>query len=306
MPVAARGPRLRPARYGSLAALAALVTSGCTSPADILNSFAPVSGIEVATSIPYATGARRTLDIYRPAQAARAPVIVFFYGGSWQGGEKETYRFVASALARRGYVTIVPDYRTFPDVRYPDFLRDSARALRWARNNAARFGGDPRRLYVMGHSAGAYNAAMLALDGRWLGEVGLSPRSSVAGLIGLAGPYDFLPLRDPKLIEIFGGANRRDTQPASYVAGREPPALLMTGTFDTTVDPGNATRLADRLRAHGNDVTVRHYPAVGHVTIVGAVAGPLRFLAPVLDDVDAFIVRTTTAQRVARLMEAAE
>ena len=133
--------------------------------------------------------------IYRPQDAKTAPVIVFFYGGSWQSGNKSIYKFVGSALARRGR-GVVPDYRVYPEVIYPAFLEDGALAVRWTKDNATRFGADPNMLFVMGHSAGAYMAAMLALDSRWLGRAGLSPRRDIAGLVGISGPYDFLPLHD--------------------------------------------------------------------------------------------------------------
>ncbi len=253
---------------------------------------AAAQGTAVSRSIPYAGGARNILDVYQPADARRAPVIVFLYGGSWQGGSRSTYAFLANALARRGYVTVVPDYRVYPAVRFPGFLEDSAKAVRWARDNAAKFGGDPDTIYLMGHSAGAYNAAMLALDGRWLKAVGMSPKR-IAGFIGLSGPYDFLPLKDGTLSAIFGGNNRPETQPISYVSRGAPPSLLATGTFDTTVEPANSSRLAERLRAAGNDVTVRRYPAVGHVTILGGFGTPLQPLVPVLDDIDQFIRRTS-------------
>ncbi len=253
---------------------------------------ATAQGTSVTRSVPYAGTARNTLDVYRPDTARRAPVIVFLYGGSWQGGSKSTYSFLAGALARKGYVTVVPDYRVYPAVRFPGFLEDSAKAVRWARDNAAKFGGDPDTIYLMGHSAGAYNAAMLAFDGRWLKAVGLSPRR-IAGFIGLAGPYDFLPLKDGTLAAIFGGNNRPETQPINYVSRGAPPSLLATGTLDTTVEPANSSRLAARLRAAGNDVTVRRYAATGHVTILGGFGTPLQPLVPVLDDVDRFIRRTS-------------
>jgi acetyl esterase/lipase len=271
--------------------LATLLLSGC-SPADTLNFLAWRHGIEITRSAAYGAGARQTLDIYQPGGATGSPVIVFFYGGSWQSGDKATYLFVAAALARRGYLTVVPDYRVYPEVRYAGFLEDGARAVRWAKDNAARFGGDPNKLFVMGHSAGAYIAAMLALDGRWLQEVDLAPDRDIAGLIGVSGPYDFLPLRDGTLKVIFGGANEPATQPISHVAPGAPPALLVTGRRDGIVDPGNSSRLAARLRAAGNDATVETYPWVGHLSIIGTFALPLRFLAPVLRDVDAFIAKT--------------
>ncbi|MGB7034270.1 MAG: alpha/beta hydrolase [Xanthobacteraceae bacterium] len=291
-------PHARRTERLSASVLATLILTGC-SPAAPLNFLARHHGVEIARSIAYDAGARRTLDVYRPSAATAAPVVVFFYGGSWQSGHKETYLFVAAALARHGYVTIVPDYRVYPEVRYPDFLEDGARAVRWAKDNAARFGGDPEKLFVMGHSAGAYIAAMLALDGRWLKKVNLTPDRDIAGLIGISGPYDFLPLRDGTLKVIFGGANEPATQPISHVSRGAPPALLVTGTHDGTVDPGNVSRLAERLRAAGDDVTVKSYSWVGHLSIIGAFARPLRFLAPVLHDAEAFITTTLQQRRSA-------
>ena len=246
-------------------------------------------GTEITHSVAYGENPRQTLDVYRPASATRSPVVVFFYGGSWQTGDKETYLFAATALAQRGYVVVVPDYRVYPEVRYPAFLEDSARAVRWAKDNAARFGGNPDKLFIMGHSAGAYIAAMLVLDGRWLQKVGLTPNRDIAGLIGISGPYDFLPLHDGLLATIFGGDNVTDTQPISHVMPGAPPALLVTGQRDGIVEPGNTTRLAARLAAQGDKAMVKTYPWVGHITIIGSFALPLRFLSPVLDDVARFI-----------------
>jgi acetyl esterase/lipase len=151
--------------------------------------------IALTTSIAYAEGARHTLDVCRPKSATAAPIIVFFYGGGWRSGSKRTYRYVAKALARRGYVAVLLDYRIYPQVRYPDFLDDGALAVRWVKDNAKRFGGDPQKIFLMGHSAGAHIAAMLAIDATWLQKVGLVPGRDIAGLIGISGPYDFLPLR---------------------------------------------------------------------------------------------------------------
>jgi len=269
-------------------AVLGFAVAGCT-PAAPLNLLARRDGLEVHTSLAYADGPRQTLDVYRPRAAQAAPVVVFFYGGSWQGGSKETYPFVATALARKGYVTVVPDYRVYPEVRFPAFLEDGAQAVQWVAQNAKRFGGDPARIILMGHSAGAHIAAMLALDPQWLGARGLDPRRDIAGLIGISGPYDFLPIRDPDLQLVFGGADRAITQPIMFVRGGEAPALLLTGDADTTVDPGNTPRLANKLRAAGSNVREIVYPGVKHLTIIGAFAPVLRFLAPTLADVDAFI-----------------
>jgi acetyl esterase/lipase len=247
--------------------------------------------------IPYARGARHTLDICRPRTAAAAPVVIFFYGGGWRSGNKRLYRYVARALARRGHVAVLPDYRVYPEVRYPDFLDDGAAAVRWTIDNVASFGGDPHKIFLMGHSAGAYIAAMLAVDPVWLGKTALMPGRDIAGLIGLAGPYDFLPLRDETLKIIFGGADRPETQPICHVAPGAPPALLLTGDADTVVDAGNSTRFAERLRAAGNDASAVIYPRVGHLNIVAALSLLLRFFAPVLRDADAFIARTLQSRR---------
>jgi acetyl esterase/lipase len=291
-PAAATKPWRRPL------VLLMLLTAGCT-PADPLNMLAWRGGWDVTSSIPYASGPRHTLDVYAPRGAADAPVIVFFYGGNWQSGRKEMYRFVAAALAARGYVTIVPDYRVYPDV-FPAFLEDGALAVAWAKQNAARFGGNPGKLVLMGHSAGAHIAAMVTLDGQWLRTVGLDSQKDIAGLIGIAGPYDFLPLRDPTLQAIFAADDMTRTQPISFVSGGEPPALLVTGRTDQTVSPGNTRRLAARLRAAGNDVSEIVYPRVGHLSIIGAFAPVLRFLAPLLRDIDMFVGRATAQSQAGR------
>ena len=258
--------------------------------------------IQLTQSIAYAERSRHRLDVCWPRAATAAPVIIFFYGGAWQSGYKELYRYVAKALAQRGYVAVVPDYRIYPEVRYPDFLDDGARVVRWVKDNIARFGGDPDKLFLKGHSAGAHIAAMLSIDARWLGKVGLDPRRDIAGLIGIAGPYDLMPLRDEKLKMIFGGVNRPETQPIFHVAPGAPPALLMTGGRDRLVEPGNSVRLAARLVTAGNAATVLTYHRVGHFIIIAAVAPFLRFLVPVMRDVDAFIAATlrTPQRNIAR------
>lgn len=263
-----------------------LLTS-CT-PAAPLN-FLARNGAWTMTTEKYGPGSRNGVDIYTPTGSTNAPVIVFFYGGNWQSGDKETYRFVAASLAARGYVTVVPDYRVYPEVRIAGILQDAAQAFAWAKRNVGRFGGDSKRMFVVGHSAGAHIAAMLTLDGSWLAKVGLNSRRDIAGFIGVAGPYDFLPLHDDALKAIFAGNDLTRTQPISFVTGNEPPALLVTGRQDLIVDPGNTARLAARLRVKGDDVTEIEYPAIGHMAIVGAFAPVLRLLAPVLDNVDAFV-----------------
>jgi acetyl esterase/lipase len=278
-----------------LAPLLMLSLVGC-SPVTLLNA---TSGgdFHVTKNIAYMPGPRGTLDVYVPDDAVNAPVVVFFYGGSWQGGSKNMYRFLGAALAARGVVTIIPDYRVYPDVRFPVFLQDSAAAVAWAHANAQNYGGDPHRLVLMGHSAGAYNAAMLALNPAYLGAVGLNPQRDIAGFIGLAGPYDFLPLHDPVLETIFGPpGNLAATQPINFVTPGAPPAYLAAGLRDTTVDPGNSQRLAAKLRAAGDAVQERYYPKLNHTLIIGSTSQLLGFIAPVLPDCLTFIHDVTTAK----------
>ena len=255
--------------------------------------------IALFRNIAYGEGARHTLDVCRPKTATAAPVVVFFYGGGWRSGNKEMYRYAAKALARRGYLAVLPDYRIFPDVRYPDFLDDGARAVRWVKDNAHNFGGDPDRIFLMGHSAGAHIAAMLSVDTTWLGKVGLQPGRDIAGLIGIAGPYDFIPLRDETLKIIFGGADRPETQPIFHVTPGAPPALLLTGDKDDVVDAGNSIRFAARLRTAGNEATAVSYRRIGHYIIVAALAPILRILAPVLRDTDEFVARVLRSRGAA-------
>ena len=262
--------------------------SSCSGPG-LLNAVAPSQGITVTTGVSYGEGPRHKLDLYKPAQA-HAPVVVFLYGGSWKSGDRSTYGFAGSAFADRGFLTVVPDYRVYPEVRYPAFIDDAAAAVAWTKAHIAEYGGDPDRVFLIGHSAGAQIAAMLTLDKAFLGRVGLDPDRDVAGMIGLAGPYDFLPLNDPDLDDIFAPAGElRKTQPIHYARAGAPPMLLLTGESDTTVYPRNSRALADRIEGLGGWATLKTYTGVGHLTIVGALSGLLSWKAPILDDCVAFM-----------------
>jgi len=276
----------------SLIAGLGVLASGC-SAVGVLNASAQVAdpGVTLTRDIAYAPGERRSLDVYTPTRPAPGrPVVVFFYGGSWDSGSKADYAWVGRALAAQGFVTIVPDYRLYPEVRWPAFLQDSAEAVKWAHDHASDYGGQASRLVLMGHSAGAYNAMELAVDARWLRAVGMDPAKDIAGVVGLSGPYDFLPLRSPELKTIFGPPDQRpDTQPINHVDGRSAPMLLITGDRDHTVDPGNSDRMAARVIAAGGQARVIRYPTLDHVRTVAALAPALRFLAPVMREVKAFV-----------------
>ncbi|TFW16249.1 alpha/beta hydrolase [Duganella callida] len=273
-----------------LLAAAPLVLAAC-SPLKTLNALSPGTGYQRIADLAYGDGPRRKLDVYRPSEArGAAPVVVFFYGGNWVGGERADYAFVGRALAARGIVTVIADYRLYPEVSYPDFLRDAAQAVAWARREAARYGGDPGRLFVMGHSAGAYNAAMIALDERWLAAQAMSP-SQLRGWIGLAGPYDFLPIENPTTKPVFHFPDTpAESQPIHQVGAAAPPALLIAARKDKLVDPArNTGHLAAALRAQHTPVRELYYDKVSHTTLVATIAVPLRWLAPTLDDVAAFV-----------------
>ena len=272
---------------------ASLVALAACSPLATLNAVIPASGYLLNADVAYGALPRQQLDIYRPAQPAPAagwPVVVFFYGGSWNRGEKADYKFVGEALASKGVLTLVADYRLYPEVRYPDFLNDSAQALSYGLAEARRLGGDPKRVFVMGHSAGGYNAAMLALDPRWLAQTGHTPRE-LAGFIGLAGAYDFLPMTNVDAQPVFFHPNYPpNTQPIELADANAPRTFLGAAVKDSLINPErNTVGLANRLKSVGVPVTLKMYDGVSHITLVASMARPLRFLAPALDDVVAFI-----------------
>ncbi len=267
-----------------------------------INLLAAIDSRRTAQGLPYGTAPRQVYDLYTPDAASRPaagwPLVVFIYGGSWNRGERGEYRFVGEALAQRGVLAMVIDYRLHPEVRYPEFVRDSAAAVALALRQAGTWGADPRRVLVMGHSAGGYNAAMVALDARWLAAAGHSP-AELAGWIGLAGPYEFLPIKTPEVQRAFDHPNvPADSQPIHHAAGGRLPALLLAARTDTLVDPQrNSGQLAAALQAAGQAVTLRDYDRVNHLSLVGAIAAPLRWLAPVLDDVVAFVESQATLRR---------
>ena len=272
-----------------------LVLSAC-SPVKLLNALTPDSTFDKTAGIAYGDDPRQKLDVYVPRHALPdAPVVVFFYGGSWNSGAREDYNFVGEALASRGIVAVVADYRLYPQVRYPLFLQDAARAVAWTKAHIREFSGNPQRLYLMGHSSGGYNAAMLALDGDLLAAAGMSPKD-LRGWIGLAGPYDFLPIENPAVRPVFFWPNSPpQSQPINHVSRDAPPALLIAASRDELVNPTrNTGGLAHKLRAAGVPVQDFYYSRPNHITLVATLSRPLRGLAPVLDQVVDFIKHTPT------------
>ena len=274
-------------------ALALAALAAC-APLRTLNVLASAgSGHRLNENVAYGTLDRQKLDVYTPTSTAPPggwPLVVFFYGGSWNTGARAEYRFVATALAARGVLTLVADYRLYPEVRYPEFLNDSAQALAWGLEQAARLGANPKRVFVMGHSAGAYNAAMLALDPRWLSGTGHTP-AELAGWIGLAGPYDFFPTDNLDAQPVFFHPNYPEhAQPIEFPSSSAPRTFLAAPVNDTLVSPTRSTKsLATKLQSAGVPVTLRMYERASHTTMIGAFALALRWVAPVLADVSVFI-----------------
>ena len=269
----------RGAVVGGLAAL----TGGC-SPAALLNATVPRTGYTLEADLPYGRLPRQKLDYYAPAAPrADGKTVLFFYGGAWRQGNKADYLFLGQALASRGIGVVVADYRLFPDVRYPAFIQDGALAVGWS---ARRFGSE--RLFLMGHSAGAYIASMLAANTTYLRAVAVD-RLKLGGLIGIAGPYDFQPRNYRWLRDIFDDADNAAIQPITHATAPLPSALLLHGADDHLVAPRNSERLAAAWQTARAPVELKLYEKVDHLTIVGAFADVLQGRAPTRGDVLAWL-----------------
>ena len=281
-------------RRAALAGLAALTGVGCTRIRFLAaNVPAKFGSYKRKADIAYGGGPQHLLDVYIPDNpgAAPPPLVVFWHGGRWSSGDKADYLFVGAALAQLGYMAVLPNYRHYPEVRMAGFMDDAAQAALWASAHAESYGGDPERLYLMGHSAGAHMAVLLTLDERYFAAAGrAAPR--IAGIIGLSGPYDFLPLREPDVQDIFGPPDLYpESQPINFVRAGAPPMLLVHGLMDDTVAPKNSRNLATALRACGVPAALKLYHGVMHADTVASLSKPARGRAPTLADIAAFVGR---------------
>lgn len=291
-------PRRRAFLVRWAAAGLAVFLGGCANLGiGVVNALVPSEGYRRETAIAYGPHPRQALDVYVPTagEAGARPVVLFFYGGSWQFGDRGQYKFLGEALASRGVVTVIADYRLYPEVKFPAFMDDSARALRWVESHAATYGGSTKSIYIMGHSAGANMAALVALDPRYRGSTPLK------GLIGLAGPYTFQPLEIDSVKAVYEGTNIADARPVAFVSKTSPlpRAFLAHGRGDDTVHLFHTERMAQALRAQGGDVRLVFYDSIGHVMLMGVFARPFRGKAPVIDDVMQFIAETEQQLAVA-------
>ena len=276
-----------------------VLLAGCTG-LGALNTVLPKDGHteQVVKGIAFDTHPRQKLDVYVPKDITRpAPVVLFLYGGSWKSGKREDYAFVGHAFNARGYVAVLPDYRLVPEVRYPEFITDNANALRWTAENIGRYGGDPQRLFVVGHSAGAYNAVMLALDDNVLEGTGAYP-PSITAVAGLAGPYDFLPMVYQATKDAFEGvADLPATQPVNLVSVSSPPMVLITGTSDKLVSPEHSQSLHHAAQSIGASSTLITYADVGHIKLLLSLSKPFRTSTPALDDIVEFFDHAESLDR---------
>ncbi len=276
----------------ALIGLAATVSAAC-APVKVLNSLIPTQGYELHAEIAYGDLPRQKLDVYRPRQSAHhLPVVIFYYGGSWDSGEKADYKFAAEAFASHGLIAVVPDYRVYPDVLFPGLMADPASAAKWVKQNIHQYGGDPARVFLAGHSAGAHLAVMLSLNPEYLAKENLRPQD-FRGTIASAGPYDFLPLKSRRLREIFGDESQQwKSQPIAFVNGNHPPMQLLVGLKDATVWPRNTFNLAAKIKEAGGQVEVVEFSDYGHIDMAAKLAKPLRgdgrLLAHMIDFIERY------------------
>ena len=283
----------------SIASLAVLLPLLAPVPALALGMMDPFNlppamdggAVKSGDGIAYADGPRKKLDVYTPRNLkSTAPVLFFIYGGGWNHGDRGDYQFVGNAFASRGFVVVIADYRLYPEVKYPDFLDDCAQALRWTQDNIVRYGGDPGRLFLAGHSAGAYNAVMLALDHSFMRDYGVT--IPIKGVAALSGPYNFYPFEYDEVKNTFGSAQSPEgTQPINLVGTDDPPFFLASGTHDPIVRIQNTQAMAQTLRTAGDWVTEKYYEGFGHMEPVLALGAMWRWRAPVLDDVVGFFAQ---------------
>jgi acetyl esterase/lipase len=262
------------------------------SPALLVDSIDRIASradvVKIADGIAYGTNQDNSLDIWSTAEKGKAPrpVMVFFYGGGWANGTRTEYSYAARPFVEAGYIVVLPDYRKVPTVRFPGFVEDSAAAVKWVQANIAKYGGDPGRVNVAGHSAGAYNAVMLALDPQWLGD------KPVTSAISLAGPADFYPFTSKRAIDAMSQfPDPKVTQPIHFVRKDAPPILLIHGTDDTVVRIRNANSLYAKQKAAGGDITFRPQQDASHDDLVLALGTLFRGRYPVVAESVTFLNR---------------
>ena len=261
------------------------------------------AGTRIAEAVPYGRDPIQAVDIYTPAaatpqaSAAPLPVVIWFHGGGWNNGGRPQYAFAGRAFSGQGFVTVVAGYRLDEEGKFPNFMEDAAAAIAWTHANIARYGGDPDRIVLAGHSAGGHIVTLAGLDESWLGDLA-RPNGAIKGVIGIAGAYDWLPFTPGSSSDKYLGHTRplSRTQPVTYVRADAPPMLLLWGDADTLVFRRNIVSLTAAQTAAGGQVQSKIYPGIDHSEIVMALSRPFRGKAPVLADAVAFARRVTSEQ----------
>ncbi|GAB2563563.1 alpha/beta hydrolase [Spirosoma aerophilum] len=216
----------------------------------------------VATNAPGVDAERHLLDVYTPRKASRStpmPVVVFIHGGSWNSGNKNLYAFIGRRLAKQGVVAVIINYQLAPAVQVPAMADDCARAVQWTAQHIAEYGGDPNRIFVMGHSAGGGLAALLATDSQLFSQLGLT-KNPVKGAI-LDDPagldmFDYLTKmeypNDQQYLIPYGKdpAEWRSVSPIYSVSDATPPMLLYVGERTYPGIAGSSKRFHQRLLEH--------------------------------------------------------
>jgi dipeptidyl aminopeptidase/acylaminoacyl peptidase len=255
----------------------------------LVNFPAHFDGAEVKHDIAYGATPEQKLDIYIPTHdpAQKLDVVVFIHGGRWTNGDKSDYKFLGTTLADRGYITVITDFRQYPQVKFPVFVQDNARALVWVSNHIAAYGGDPSRIHLTGHSSGAHIAALLTADKSYLRREGRGP--IIYDFIGLAGPYAFTP-DEPDLQDMFGPPkNYPAMQAPTFITGKQPPMLLLYGDADTDVKIYNLQKLRDKILSKHGCVKTIIYPGIDHIDLISALSWVGPHSAPVMQDMVDFM-----------------
>jgi acetyl esterase/lipase len=288
--------QFKPSMRWALLAVSALLTACSGLLFGVANAPTYFGSLQRAHDVSFGSDSRQSLDVYAPASAKRRPVVVFWHGGSWETGDKSRYRFVGDALAKRGFIVVLPNYRLYPAVKFPAFIEDAARAVAWAQAHADEYGGDPQRIVLMGHSAGAHIASFIAYGHDYLLRAGAEP-SAIRGVVGLSGPYALDP-NSELLHAIFSPPYaHKDWQPAVQVDATAPPTLILHGLKDDVVSVSHAEKLRDALQQAGVKVEAEFYPNAGHAATLAGFAWVSPSRLPVLDRSVQFIEAVTASEK---------
>jgi acetyl esterase/lipase len=244
-------------------ALTLIAVSAC-APVTLLNTITPSSSFEKMSDVSYGPLERQRYDVYRSKTPRRnSPLLVFIHGGSWTDGSKDIYKFLAEGFTSEGFDVVVPNYRLYPNAVYPQMIEDTAKAVVAV---AKQF--PDREIVIMGHSAGAYNVLMTALNPQYLKAEGRDLCDSISGVVSLSGPTGIIPLKEEPYITIFPDRFTAEDAPLNQADGPTPPLFFGHGADDKTVYPQNSQKLAEKIQARGGKAIVKIYDDMNHTDAV--------------------------------------